>query len=56
MSSTFSNMRSRYFFKVYVLDTMLDLPAGATKPELEKAIEGHILAQGQLMGKYTREK
>ena len=46
----------RYFFKVYVLDTMLDLPAGATKPELEKAIEGHILAQGQLVGKYTREK
>lgn len=46
----------RYFFKVYALDTMLDLRAGATKPELEKAIKGHILAQGQLMGKYTRKK
>ena len=46
----------RYFFKVYALDTMLDLPAGATKPDLEKAIEGHILAQGQLVGKYTRQK
>ncbi|MDH4201922.1 MAG: YbhB/YbcL family Raf kinase inhibitor-like protein [Phycisphaerae bacterium] len=46
----------RYFFKVYALDTMLDLPAGATKPQLEKAMAGHILAQGQLMGRYTREK
>jgi Raf kinase inhibitor-like YbhB/YbcL family protein len=46
----------RYFFKVYALDAMLDLRAGAIKPELEKAIKGHILAQGQLMGKYTREK
>ncbi|MHC5157988.1 MAG: YbhB/YbcL family Raf kinase inhibitor-like protein [Planctomycetota bacterium] len=46
----------RYFFKVYALDAMLDLPAGATKPQLEKAVEGHILAQGQLMGRYTRKK
>lgn len=46
----------RYFFKVYALDAMLDLPAGATKPQLEKAIEGHIVAQGRLMGTYTREK
>ena len=44
----------RYFFKVYALDTMLDLRAGAIKPDLEKAMKGHILAQGQLMGKYTR--
>lgn len=46
----------RYFFKVHALDTLLDLPAGATKSELEKAINGHILAQGQLIGKYTRQK
>lgn len=46
----------RYFFKVYALDTMLDLPAGATKPQLEKAMEGHILAQGQLVGKYSRSR
>ena len=44
----------RYFFKVYALDTMLDLPDGATKPELEKAMKGHILAEGQLVGKYSR--
>lgn len=46
----------RYFFKVYALDTMLDLSAGATKADLEKAMKGHILAQGQLMGKYTRNR
>ena len=44
----------RYYFKLYALDTMLNLPAGATKAEVEKAIQGHILAQGQLMGKYGR--
>jgi Raf kinase inhibitor-like YbhB/YbcL family protein len=44
----------RYYFKVYALDSEIDLPAGARKPELLKALEGHILAQGQLMGKYKR--
>jgi hypothetical protein len=44
----------RYYFKLYALDTVLNLPAGATKAELLKAMEGHILAQGQLMGKYKR--
>ncbi len=44
----------RYFFKLYALDAVLNLPAGATKAELLKAMEGHILAQGQLMGKYRR--
>jgi Raf kinase inhibitor-like YbhB/YbcL family protein len=44
----------RYYFKVYALDTMLDLNEGATKPELEKAMKGHVLAQGQLMGTYQR--
>lgn len=44
----------RYFFKVYALDTEITLPAGATKADLEKVMEGHILAQGQLMGKYQR--
>ena len=44
----------RYYFKLYALDTMLNLPAGATKAEVEKAMQGHILAQGQLMGKYGR--
>ncbi|MFH0936243.1 MAG: YbhB/YbcL family Raf kinase inhibitor-like protein [Candidatus Woesearchaeota archaeon] len=44
----------RYFFKVYALDTKLNLEPGITKEQLINAMEGHILAQGQLMGKYTR--
>jgi Raf kinase inhibitor-like YbhB/YbcL family protein len=44
----------RYFFKVYAMDTLLTLPAGASKEELERAMRGHILAQGQLMGRYKR--
>lgn len=44
----------RYFFKLYALDKALDLPPGATKADLVKAMEGHILAEGQLMGKYRR--
>ena len=46
----------RYCFKIYALDAKLDLKPGATKAELLSAMEGHILAQGQLMGRYTREK
>lgn len=42
----------RYYFKVYALDTLLMLPPNASKPALEKAMAGHILAFGQLMGKY----
>lgn len=44
----------RYFFKLYALDTELNLPARAVKKELLKAMEGHILAKGQLMGRYQR--
>lgn len=44
----------RYFFKLYALDVTLDLPPGATKAQLENAMKGHILAEGQLMGKYQR--
>lgn len=44
----------RYYFKVYALDCELKLDAGATKAQLLKAMEGHIVAQGQLMGKYKR--
>lgn len=44
----------RYYFKVYALDTTLDLDSGATKKQLLKAMENHVLAQGQLMGKYRR--
>jgi Raf kinase inhibitor-like YbhB/YbcL family protein len=45
----------RYFFKLYALDIQLNLKPGAVKADVEKAMQGHILAQGQLMGKYTRK-
>ena len=44
----------RYFFKLYALDTSLDLPAGADKDGLLQAMEGHILSQAELMGTYAR--
>jgi len=44
----------RYFFKLYALDRRLDLKAGATKQELERAMKGHILTQAELMGRYHR--
>ncbi len=46
----------RYFFKLYALDSTLDLKSGATKKDLEQAMKGHILAQAQLMGKYQRSR
>ncbi|MFC1738478.1 YbhB/YbcL family Raf kinase inhibitor-like protein [Planctomycetota bacterium] len=45
----------RYFFKIYALDSDAGLEAGATKGQLLKAMEGHILATGQLIGKYKRQ-
>lgn len=44
----------RYFFKVYALDTMLELEAGSPKAALENAMKGHILSQGELVGLYQR--
>jgi hypothetical protein len=44
----------RYFFKLYALDTLLTLGSGSTKAQLVSAMENHILAEGQLMGKYKR--
>ncbi len=44
----------RYYFKLYALDTKLELDAGATKWQLVQAMKGHILAEAQLMGKYKR--
>lgn len=45
----------RYFFKLYALDTMLALKEGAMKKEVEIAMDGHILARAELMGKYERK-
>jgi Raf kinase inhibitor-like YbhB/YbcL family protein len=44
----------RYFFKLYALDIELDLPERATKQQLEKAIEGHIIEKAELLGRYER--
>ena len=44
----------RYFFKLYALDEMLAINAGASKGELEKAMVGHILAYAELMGTFSK--
>ena len=44
----------RYFFKLYALDAELSLKPRATNKDLLKAMEGHILAEGSLMGTYQR--
>jgi len=44
----------RYYFRIYALDKIIDLPPGATSTELEKTMSGHILAKGEIMGKYSR--
>lgn len=44
----------RYFFKVYALDIELDLKTNSTKKDVEKAMKGHILAEGALVGLYRR--
>ena len=44
----------RYFFKLYALDTMLNLGSGAGKDELLNAMQGHILAQSELMGTFSK--
>ncbi len=45
----------RYFFKLYALDTELDLAPGASKSSLLDAMDGHVLASGELMGTYQRQ-
>jgi Raf kinase inhibitor-like YbhB/YbcL family protein len=44
----------RYFFRLYALDKRTDLDQGTTRTAVLKAIEGHVLAEGRLMGRYTR--
>jgi Raf kinase inhibitor-like YbhB/YbcL family protein len=46
----------RYFFKIYALDRLLDLPSTTRKEQLETAMRDHIIAFGELIGLYTRAK
>lgn len=45
----------RYFFNLYALDTIIPLETGASKKEILKAMEGHILAETSLMGTYSAQ-
>lgn len=44
----------RYFFKLYALDTSLDLKAGASKADVERVIKDHTLGQAELVGRFSR--
>lgn len=44
----------RYFFRLYALDSVLGLKPGAARRELERAMQGHVVARGELMGRYGR--
>lgn len=45
----------RYYFKIYALSEELNIESGITKSELLKEMKGHILSEGQLMGRYKRK-
>jgi hypothetical protein len=45
----------RYYFKIFALNSSLDLKSGAKRKEVDAAMKGHIIAQGQLMGKYSKK-
>jgi Raf kinase inhibitor-like YbhB/YbcL family protein len=44
----------RYFFKLYALDTKLNLPSSSTKKDVERAMQSHVLAEGEYVGRYSR--
>ena len=44
----------RYFFRIYALDKQLELKEGASRKELQSEMIGHIIAEGELMGKYNK--
>ena len=48
------NGMHRYFFKLYALDTILNIPLTSTVEDVEEAMKGHIVADAKLMGTYTR--
>jgi len=45
----------RYFFKLYALDIVLNLPSSTTKKDLGSAMQGHMMQQAELMGRYARK-
>jgi hypothetical protein len=45
----------RYYFKIFALDRMLDLKSGAKRREVDAAMRGHVIAQGELMGRYSKK-
>lgn len=47
--------RHRYFFKIFALDTKLELKPSARRAELDAAMRGHVLAQGELMARYSHK-
>jgi Raf kinase inhibitor-like YbhB/YbcL family protein len=46
----------RYYFKIFALDRELDLSSRAKRAQLDAAMKGHVVAQGELMGRYSRHK
>jgi len=46
----------RYYFKVYALDDLLDIPEGSSRGEVEAAMQNHIIAYGQVMGVYQKSR
>src|SRR5689334_13775976 len=46
----------RYYFRIIALDKKLDLPSGAKRKELDKAMSGHVIAQGEYMGRYSHKE
>ena len=46
----------RYYFRIFALDRELELPAGTKRSQLDAAMKGHVIAQGELMARYSRKK
>lgn len=46
----------RYYFRLYALDTALELPAGSSRERLDQAMGGHVVAEAKQMGRYTRSR
>ncbi|HEY6152716.1 MAG TPA: YbhB/YbcL family Raf kinase inhibitor-like protein [Candidatus Udaeobacter sp.] len=46
----------RYSFKIFALDRELDLRAGAKRNQVDTAMKGHVIAQGELVGRYAKKK